>query len=241
MGHPGLDGRADGRPGGGAGRPGGAGSRRHPPGDALPRPGAPGPRATRRPPQGGGRPEDARGHPGATGHDPLQVPRGARRPAREDAAQRARRRHGPARRLSGRAGDLREPARAPRHGEPLPARGRAAVPGRPRPLRPRPERQGGRDVPAHLHPAGQERDGRPLLRPDRPGRAVQRARRAGQGRVRREHDRAHDGRHRRPARRPERGGLSGLGRHPQPRLPRRAAPRSTRPGSAARATRAGAR
>ena len=39
----------------------------------------------------------------------------------------------------------------------------------------------------------------------------------------------------------ERGGVPGLGRHPRPRLPREPARRSTRSGSAARATRAAAR
>ena len=59
------------------------------------------------------------------------------------------------------------------------------VPRRPGAVRPQPQRQGGRDLSARLHPPGQERHGRPLLRPDRPGRAAPAARRRGQGRDRR--------------------------------------------------------
>ena len=42
--------------------------------------------------------------------------------------------------------DLREPAGAPRHGQPLPARRQAAVPRRAPALRPQRQRQGGRDA-----------------------------------------------------------------------------------------------
>ena len=69
-----------------------------------------------------------------------------------------------------------------------------------------------------LHPAGPERHGRLLLRPDRPGRAVPDARWQGQAGDPR-HDRAHDGRHRGAAGRPAAGQLSDLGRHAGTRLP----------------------
>ena len=175
----------------------------------------------RRPTQGRRRAQDARGHRPSSDGLEGRVPRIAGRDAcREDAAQRPRRRPRPPRWLLGREGHLREPARAPRHGQPLPARRPSAIPGRARPMRTQPERQGGRALPADQHPPRQERDGRPLLRPDRPGGAGPVARRGRQAGRHREHDRAYAGRHRGAARRPERGGVSRLGRHPEPRLPR---------------------
>ena len=81
---------------------------------------------------------------------------------------------------------------------------------------------------ARLHPAGEERHGRALLRPDRPGRAVSAARRAGQAGDPR-HDRAHDGRHRGAPGRPAAGQLPDLGRHPRPRLPGQPARGRSRP------------
>ena len=107
-----------------------------------------------------------------------EVPRGARRAAAEKTPLNAR--------VVGR--DARDGYRVerviyesrpgtPRHGHALPARRQAAVPRRARPLRPQRQRQGGRDVSADQHPAGQERHGRALLRPDRPGGAGPGARR----------------------------------------------------------------
>ena len=64
---------------------------------------------------------------------------------------------------------------------------------------------------------------------------------AGQARDHGQHHRAHDGRHRGPARRPTRRALPDLGRRSAASTTWPAGPRSTRRGSAARATRAAAR
>ena len=98
--------------------------------------------------------------------------------------------------------------------------GQGAVPRRADALRPQRQRQGRGAVPARLHPAGEERPRGALLRPHRPGRAAAAARPRRQAGHPGQHDRAHDGRRRRPARRPEHRELPHLGRHPQPRLPR---------------------
>ena len=154
-----------------------------------------------------------------------QVPRGARRLPREDAAERPGRRPRAARRLPRRAGHLREPARPPRHG----ACSTCPTGTRPFPgvLMPCGHSANGKAAETYqrgVHPAGEERHGRALLRPDRPGRAASSSldaegKPAGPG----QHDRAHDGRRRRAARRPEHRELPHLGRHPQPRLPRQPA------------------
>ena len=71
----------------------------------------PGRRAARGPPQGRGRPQDARGHRAAAGGDLGRTSSGARRPAREDAAECRTSSARSSATATGRAGDLREPAR----------------------------------------------------------------------------------------------------------------------------------
>ena len=128
----------------------------------------------------------------------------------------------------------------PRHGESLPARRQAAVSGRALAVRPQRQRQGVRELSAGVHPAGQERHGRALLRPDRPGRAIPAARRQGQAGDPR-HDRAHHGRDRRAPGRPAAGDLPRSGTASGHSTTWRAGPRSIPAGWAARATRAAAR
>ena len=134
-------------------------------------------RALRRPPQGGRQAQDARGRP--------QTPGKLRSKFLEASATSPRRRRSTPRSSARSSGDgyrvekvdLREPARPPRHREPLPARRQGAVPRRARAVRPQRQRQGGRGLSAGVHPAGEERHGGALLRPDRPGRAAAAARR----------------------------------------------------------------
>ena len=120
------------------------------------------------------------------------------------------------------------------------ARRQAAVSRRAGAVRPQRQRQGERTVSAGMHPAGQERHGRALLRPDRPGRALPTARRARASRSSAAR-RPLDGRRGQHPPGTQHGHLPRLGRHPRNRLPRRAARRSTPSGSAAPATPAAAR
>ena len=168
------------------------------------------------------------------------LPPVARRPARADAAEPARRRDAPARRLPRREGHLREPAGAPRHGQSLPARRQAAVPRR------------------AARPAGTATTARPTSsisgrrscwpRTAWPCSATTRsarasgfsARRAGQAGDPR-HDRAHHGRHRGAPGRPAGGQLPDLGRLAGARLPGEPARGRSPTAWAAPATRAAAR
>ncbi len=74
-----------------------------------------------------------------------------------------------------------------------------------------------------MHPHGEKRPRRALLRSDWTGRTLATSGRQQKARHQGEHQRAHDGRHRRAPRRPKHGGLSHLGRHTQHRLSRQPA------------------
>ena len=77
-----------------------------------------------------------------------------------------------ARRLPRREGHLREPARPPRHGQPSTCpTGDPPFPGVLVPCGHSDNGKAAEAVSARVHPARQERHGRALLRPDRPGRA----------------------------------------------------------------------